>query len=63
MNIRLLNRTENTATYRVYDINTKRFYRLEVFIRSEYQRIEDYLNDIKDQIHMLLHITEIESVG
>ena len=50
MNIRLLDITDNTTSYIVYDINTKKFYRLEVIIRSEYQRIEDYLSDLKDHI-------------
>ena len=32
----LLDTTDNTVIYKVYDINTKKFYRLDVIIRSEY---------------------------
>lgn len=57
MTLRLLDITDSTSIYIVYDLNTKKFYRLEVIIRCSFQRIEDYLSEIKNHIHMLLYTT------
>ena len=36
VNLILIHITDNALAYKVYDLNTKKFYRLEVLKRSEY---------------------------
>ena len=63
MSLSLMDTADNTVIYKVYDVKTEKFYKLDVIIRSEYQRLEDYLSEISDYIDMVLHIRQIKSFG
>ena len=47
--------------YKVYDLNTKKLFSLKIMEKQDYHQLEDYLEEIDQEVKMALEIMNLNN--